>query len=1071
MPPQTPQEIEDAIAKRFGALPPIPSTQTPQEIEDAIANRFGALPPKPRTEAEAIKERFDKKMGRAPASPDTFAGQYEAGINPGLIDLAKGLVTHPIDTVRGALGSLTGAEGVPAFERDLQAIWNQPGARTENILSAIQHAAGMLPFGIGSQINRTGDLLRDTSKPLSELIGPALGSEAATLTNLALVPAGESAAKAYAAGAPARAAATQAGREAAYVKLMKQAFPDMDAAQVKTTMPHMAAEHAVTPIATVEDLVAAKDSAIRKIETHVQSAVDHFPNEIVQVPLRDIEHALDVGGPGPTPNAPPVRGMGTRATDIEKGMKAIETLGLDQPMTLPDLYDRLLRLNSELRKTLSETKYDVAAMRQSDPVFRALELGAEHARQIIYERLDQLGVPDIQKLRADEGALIETRGSAYNKRLQGDTAVRAPGTAGIGQRILAQLVKQGATIGGAFTGSIFGTPGAVSLGAVAREGGEVAANAITRGPKPRNVVIERATRNLEGQPAVQFPALPGQRPTVTVMPPGGPGGPPAGPGLPTGPPPTGVGFPRWQPSGPGPRSTVTVLPPEGPAGLPPGTPPLGLPPAPPRQLGPAVREMPAGNEAPDFRAPTIPDQVLPTTWEELKRFYQGEDISRGTGQQPNLINDILSLPPEERALAIAELERGTPPAGPPDTYTPPERPVPPSTPAAPSTPAPPPTTPPAVSPPPQAATSATPATGTDLVGQLRGSLMKTGVSDIPVADWRARFAEATPEALEAMAAHLRGPNSTSWATKVLLPEVNQALNMAESSLGEAAVAAPVAPAKSFKTGRPTARVLTPLSDADWNALEQQNALSSTGDARGTPVPADAQSSVPAGDTPFAERPDRRASVPGGGASGAPKTGVEAIPPSLAEHFEGLLADARQQGFEGTPDDLATEYRLAIEKAKDVARQLADDSYLNDHSDLLTEISRAGGLGMEADTGMRGEIRTMLESLTKGSKLIRRGAQAGKNRYMPRPVAGLPGAPGILRMKGGLSADRMLEHLQQHPQFEHRWQGLSEFLEEVNHAIQEATGQRARPDAKLYDLKSILEGALDVRPGEKWWTPF
>ena len=55
-----------------------------------------------------------------------------------------------------------------------------------------------------------------------------------------------------------------------------------------------------------------------------------------------------------------------------------------------------------------------------------------------------------------------------------------------------------------------------------------------------------------------------------------------------------------------------------------------------------------------------PDEVLTvlsTTWDELKRFYAGEDV-RGTGQQPNFISNILSLPPKERAAAIAELEHG-----------------------------------------------------------------------------------------------------------------------------------------------------------------------------------------------------------------------------------------------------------------------------------------------------------------------------------------------------------------------------------------------------------------------------
>jgi len=1288
MDPQTISPEEAAIIRQYGGTPT--SSGPPMSPEEAAIVRQYRGVPTPRTEAQAIQERFAKKMAPAPASPDTFAGQYEAGINPGVTDLAAGLVTHPIDTVKGVLGSLTGAEGVPAFERDLQAIWTQPGARYENILSAIQHAAGMLPLGIGTAINRTGDILRDTSKPLSEELPPALGSAAALVTNLGLVKGGETATAAHAAGAPARAAAIQAAKMRTYVRLMQQAFPDMDAAHIQTTIPAMAAEHAATPIATVTDLIAAKDRAIGKIETHVQAAVDQFPQEIVQVPIRQIEDALDRGLGGPTPGAPPVRGMGTRATDIDKGMQAIESLGLDQPMSLPDMYDRVLRLNSELRKALSESKYDVNAMRQSDPVFRALELAADHARNAVYDRLDQLGVTDIRKLRADEGALIETRGAAYAKRLAGDTGVRPPGGSTLGQQIVAKLIKMAGTGAGAVAGSIFGVPGELAGAVGGGELTEAVANRLRRGPQPRNVVVERAARNLEGLPGMTFAQPLGPLPTVAVMPPGGPGGPPAGPGLPAPPPPppppglppgTGIGPANWRP---GPLPTVTVLPNVQPALPAPAVEPtpLGLPPRPTGlldlpppaypQLGPAPTPAP-----PRFGRPT-PDQPLPTTWEEVARFH-GSDAAdpRGTAQLPSTIAELLSLPPEERAAAIAELERTTPPAEPPAPRStpPPTGGEPPAgtAPPAPASPAPPaaPTktvtpgvlslrglvdtlgrenveallgewngaelspdgTSMRVAPDQRGGSSATarvsfkdfrdwltsPEPGSyapenaewqqlvadaqaavapaarpvspsaavpksavvpaaeDLVGQLRGSLMKTGVSDVPVATWHERFAAASPEALQTLASWLRGPNSSSWTTKVLLPEVNRLLKGDQPVLPGAEavrsqevpqpqfdvpaqgfdltaseetqptqpgiteidpfanldprlrlVEGPSAPApgvteaprrgpslvtqlrtsltrKNGQLNRPaehwqavfrTATLPDLQAAADWvrtspvikNVQVRDSLLRDLGEAmnelRGPASVAEleipdgvrAQGSAPgvspSDPTAAAGTPTRRA-VRGRGQKRVPATGVTQIPPPLRPYFDRLLEDARAQDFQGTPDELASEYLRKVEQAKDgIAEHLnAEAEGGADPLALLKAISAEGGFNMarEGRGGFVGELRHMMESLGKVRR-IKSGARAGER--LPAPAGGVKGAPGIVRMQGGLPVDQVLQALEQYPEFQGRWDNVGDFLEAVQRAIFEVNNpEAAKATIPAVEIETALAHALDVRPGEKWWTPF
>jgi hypothetical protein len=679
-----------------------------------------------------------------------------------------------------------------------------------------------------------GPVAADTANAIREgRPGRAVGHVAAVVAPMAAEAGLTRGVAAYRAGAPARAASARAGQVADFVKKYKQAHPPSPGhaytdAELTATMPALADEHRAATITTTPDTIAAQTQAVGKIEENVRGLVDAFPNETVQVSMPDIEHALDTGAPGP--RTPGSRGMGTRSTDVATGLKAIETLGLDQPMSLSELYDRVLRLNAELAKELAQSKYDVAKMRTADPEFRALELAADHARNLVWDRLDQLGVKGVRQLREIEAALIKTRGAALRHEFAGETMVRQPGGDSVGRRIVARMLKTaGLGTGALVGGAVAGGPGAVGGAAVGGELGEVAAGAV-RGAQPRNVIVERAMRNLDDIPGMQFPSLPA---TSSTTPggavPGGPGGPAAG-----GPPGTGVGPAFWRP---GPKPTVTILPPDQ---LPSGTAPLGLPPARPRQLGPAVRPMPSGAEAPDYQAPPIPPQPLPrtwaevkalhgidpettatpqlllgpavrempaaptgqdyrapriapqplpTTWEETGRFHGGDPDLRGTDQRPDYIREILSLPPEEQALAIAELERGTPPPEPPAGAPPPSS-GPPPAPQGPVGPLPapvvaePPTLPaPAEAPPPPPASTVAPllppekipSTSGDLVAQVQSSLMNNGSSDRGMDYWRQQFAQATPEALQATATYLQGPTASSWLKRFMLPEVMQVL--------------------------------------------------------------------------------------------------------------------------------------------------------------------------------------------------------------------------------------------------------------------------------------------------------
>lgn len=229
----------------------------------------------------------------------------------------------------------------------------------------------------------------------------------------------------------------------------------------------------------------------------------------------------------------------------------------------------------------------------------------------------------------------------------------------------------------------------------------------------------------------------------------------------------------------------------------------------------------------------------------------------------------------------------------------------------------------------------------------------------------------------------------------------------------------------------------------------------------------------------AARPVPRSRTPRAGARRA-----DEVPASHIPRFEQLYAGAVERGYVGDRDSLATLYLEALEDAKQIRRELhefeAEEG--QDSFTLLQFISSIGGFGIEREAGgstysertgkllgsggMVGELENLLEYLNRNNLVSKKTGKKLPRQFMRS--GGLEGAPGIIVRKGGLTADAVLESVNEDPRWEGKWDNLADFLEAVRDAIAVETGVMEAPGS-TYELSGILEGALDVRPTSDWWA--
>ena len=179
-------------------------------------------------------------------------------------------------------------------------------------------------------------------------------------------------------------------------------------------------------------------------------------------------------------------------------------------------------------------------------------------------------------------------------------------------------------------------------------------------------------------------------------------------------------------------------------------------------------------------------------------------------------------------------------------------------------------------------------------------------------------------------------------------------------------------------------------------------------------------------------------------------------------FDGVLKEAQETGYAGTPAEL----RVKFDEALKQAASEADEMYRlrGDYSPqaLFTAVRDAGGIG--ADRAMSGEVARLWESST-GTVVPRGFTKSGSlKRSRTLATGGFGGVTNVLRKTGGKPLDTIAEALRQDPRFAHI-DGPQALLEELDKAIS-GLG-RKRGVFSGIDAEDAL-GLTGVNPGVKWW---
>ena len=221
--------------------------------------------------------------------------------------------------------------------------------------------------------------------------------------------------------------------------------------------------------------------------------------------------------------------------------------------------------------------------------------------------------------------------------------------------------------------------------------------------------------------------------------------------------------------------------------------------------------------------------------------------------------------------------------------------------------------------------------------------------------------------------------------------------------------------------------------------------------------------------------------PGAGPAAHPsESAFDRLPPSTRGVFAGLFSDAVARGFTGTDTSLADQFLEQFERARVIAADLEAISHDNSWRQILVEISKFGGIGLEKEAkGFPGEVAWLMESLRRGSGIITKSGRtrfARQGQRMPMTSAGLKGggglvaAPGVIVAKGGHSLDTVREHLQQDPRWRHL-DNITDLLVILEDAVLKGNQENKGEVVSVGSAPSVwstLEGLLEVREGSTWW---
>lgn len=253
--------------------------------------------------------------------------------------------------------------------------------------------------------------------------------------------------------------------------------------------PYLAAEHAATPVSTVQHVTEAADSAISQIEDHIGQYIAANPQLRLQTdPVAAAASKM----------------QSVRADFAALGQKELAHYpGLANPndLTLAQADEIRDQLNAENKVALKKNQYEVASALKTDPAFAARYYAAQALRDGIYDGLEAQGIQGVRELRLDEGSLIKIRNAAQRQYFAGQRKVGGTGANGP----VAQLARRTVPAATAAAGAEVAGPAGAATGDIL---GRTVTNAMLPGNLTRDALVEKAFNRLGLQKPPTYPSIP-----------------------------------------------------------------------------------------------------------------------------------------------------------------------------------------------------------------------------------------------------------------------------------------------------------------------------------------------------------------------------------------------------------------------------------------------------------------------------------------------------------------------------------------------------------------------------------
>ena len=219
-------------------------------------------------------------------------------------------------------------------------------------------------------------------------------------------------------------------------------------ADFQAILPHLEEMHANEPLeATPKEIEQSMTKIVDKNENAVREKIATAPDTPIGInPLDSVREAL---------------AKDPDKTFLDRGLKSLARFKWDN-LTLEEADKLRWKLNQMKDADLQKNGYDYAKALASNPAFAAADAASEALRNGVYNTLDKLGFPDVDKMRLTEGSAIKIRKAAARQEFNNERTVKGSGAGGGVRKAAAGAVRGAGMIAGMKGGAaIGGTEGAI----------------------------------------------------------------------------------------------------------------------------------------------------------------------------------------------------------------------------------------------------------------------------------------------------------------------------------------------------------------------------------------------------------------------------------------------------------------------------------------------------------------------------------------------------------------------------------------------------------------------------------